>query len=67
VLLSQPATRVTSAGANSDPLSDATPDSYPAPSPESDAAEPLDPEAAPELLVLDPDPELDPESEFALS
>jgi hypothetical protein len=29
--------------------------------------EPLDPEAAPELLVLDPDPELDPESEFTLS
>ncbi|MGO9837113.1 MAG: hypothetical protein ACLP1X_23195 [Polyangiaceae bacterium] len=61
---------MTSAGANSEPLSDGTPDSYPTP-PESDCAEPLDPdvdpELDPELLVLDPDPELDPESVVALS
>jgi len=66
VLLSQPATRATSVGFSSPP-SETELASKP-PAPESDPAEPLEPEAAPELdpeeLVLEPDPEepLDPEA-----
>jgi hypothetical protein len=73
VSLSQPATRATSTGSNSEPPSEAEPASGDAPAPELDPEEPLDPEADPELdpellvldpevLALDPDPELDPPS-----